>query len=108
MTATVPDTELKTRHAAMWASGDYPGMVETFLLPLGPRLVDAAGAGAGRRVLARAARNGHPAPPRGNREPRHPRRPARRRRRRLRPDARAAGRRPRPRADAGRRPRLDD
>src|SRR3954463_16612705 len=39
MTATVPDTELKTRHRAMWASGDYPGMVETFLTPLGPRLV---------------------------------------------------------------------
>ena len=35
--------ELKSRHRAMWASGDYPSMVETFLLPLGPRLVDAGG-----------------------------------------------------------------
>jgi SAM-dependent methyltransferase len=25
----------------MWASGDYPSMVETWLLPLGPRLVEA-------------------------------------------------------------------
>ena len=39
MTVDVADTELKTRHAAMWASGDYPLMVETFLLPIGPRLV---------------------------------------------------------------------
>ena len=31
----------------MWASGDYPAMVETFLLPLGPRLVEACGIGAG-------------------------------------------------------------
>jgi len=30
--------ELKSRHRAMWASGDYPSMVETFLLPLGPRI----------------------------------------------------------------------
>ena len=29
----------------MWASGDYPRMVETFLLPLGPRLVAACGIG---------------------------------------------------------------
>ena len=29
----------------MWASGDYPKMVETFLTPLGPRLVDACGIG---------------------------------------------------------------
>jgi hypothetical protein len=39
--ALPPDAELKARHRKMWASGDYPSMVETFLLPLGPRLVEA-------------------------------------------------------------------
>src|ERR671916_1083603 len=43
----------------MWASGDYPGMVETFLLPLGPRLVEACGIGAGMRVLDGAAGTGN-------------------------------------------------
>ena len=43
MTSAAQDTELKQRHRKMWASGDYPSMVETFLLPLGPRLVEAAG-----------------------------------------------------------------
>lgn len=33
------DEQLKAKHRAMWASGDYPSMVETFLLPLGPALV---------------------------------------------------------------------
>ncbi|HWJ50477.1 MAG TPA: hypothetical protein VNR42_05620, partial [Solirubrobacteraceae bacterium] len=41
VSAAVPNPELKARHRAMWASGDYPSMVETFLLPLGPRLVEA-------------------------------------------------------------------
>jgi SAM-dependent methyltransferase len=53
------DTELKARHRAMWAEGDYPSMVETFLLPLGPRLVDACGIGAGMRVLDVAAGTGN-------------------------------------------------
>lgn len=43
----------------MWASGDYPSMVETFLLPLGPRLVDACGIEAGVRVLDVAAGTGN-------------------------------------------------
>ena len=34
---------IKTRQQAMWASGDYPSMVDTFLLPLGPKLVEACG-----------------------------------------------------------------
>ena len=55
MTAIQDDAELKTRHRAMWASGDYPKMVETFLLPLGPRLVDACGIG---RERSRARRRG--------------------------------------------------
>ncbi len=56
---TVSDTELKSRHRAMWASGDYPSMVETFLLPLGPRLVEAAGIEPGQRVLDVAAGTGN-------------------------------------------------
>jgi SAM-dependent methyltransferase len=43
----------------MWASGDYPSMVETFLLPLGPRLVDACEIGPGMRVLDVAAGTGN-------------------------------------------------
>jgi SAM-dependent methyltransferase len=53
------NTELKARHRKMWASGDYPSMVETFLLPLGPRLVEASGIGAGMRVLDVAAGTGN-------------------------------------------------
>ena len=53
------DSELRTKQAAMWASGDYPAMVETFLLPLGPRLVEAAGIQPGMRVLDVAAGTGN-------------------------------------------------
>jgi len=53
------DPELKARHRAMWASGDYPSMVETWLLPLGPRLVEASGIGPGVRVLDVAAGTGN-------------------------------------------------
>ena len=59
MASTAPDSELKARHRAMWASGDYPSMVETFLLPLGPRLVAACGIGPGMRVLDVAAGTGN-------------------------------------------------
>jgi hypothetical protein len=52
---TTADAKLKTRHRAIWASGDYPSMVETFLLLLGPRLVEACGIAAGDRVLDIAA-----------------------------------------------------
>jgi ubiquinone/menaquinone biosynthesis C-methylase UbiE len=57
--STLPDTDLKARHRAMWASGDYPSMVETFLTPLGPRLVDACQIGPGMRVLDVAAGTGN-------------------------------------------------
>jgi SAM-dependent methyltransferase len=57
--SAAPDAELKARHRAMWASGDYPSMVETFLLPLGPRLVEACGIGAGMKVLDVAAGTGN-------------------------------------------------
>src|SRR5687767_15527694 len=57
--SSVSDSELKGRHRAMWASGDYPSMVETFLTPLGPRLVEACGVGSGMRVLDVAAGTGN-------------------------------------------------
>jgi SAM-dependent methyltransferase len=47
----------------MWASGDYPSMVETWLTPLGPRLVTASGIGPGARVLDVAAGTGNAAIP---------------------------------------------
>jgi len=54
-----PDPELKARHRAMWASGDYPSMVETWLLPLGRTLVEACGIGPGMRVLDVGAGTGN-------------------------------------------------
>ena len=59
MTGPVTDPEVIARHRAMWATGDYPSMVETFLLPLGPRLVEACGIGPGMRVLDVAAGTGN-------------------------------------------------
>ena len=59
MSTATPDSELKVRHRKMWASGDYPTMVETFLLPLGPRLVEACDIGPGMRVLDVAAGTGN-------------------------------------------------
>jgi SAM-dependent methyltransferase len=62
-TTATADAELKARHRAMWASGDYPSMVETFLLPIGPSLVEACGIGPGMRVLDVAAGTGNAALP---------------------------------------------
>jgi SAM-dependent methyltransferase len=59
MSVHAADSELKARHRAMWASGDYPIMVDTFLLPIGPRLVEACGITAGTRVLDVAAGTGN-------------------------------------------------
>ncbi len=59
MSTTSADHELKARHRAMWASGDYPTMVETFLLPLGPVLVKACDIGPGQQVLDVAAGTGN-------------------------------------------------
>ena len=59
MSSTDADRELKARHRVMWASGNYPSMVETFLLPLGPRLVEACGIREGMRVLDVAAGTGN-------------------------------------------------
>jgi SAM-dependent methyltransferase len=59
MSSTVSDSELKGRHRKMWASGDYPSMVEMWLLPLGPRLVEACGIESGMRVLDVGAGTGN-------------------------------------------------
>ena len=72
-------------------------MVETFLLPLGPRLVEACGVTEGARVLDVAAGTGNAS---------DPRRAARRPRDGQRPHARAARGGPRPLRGAGARHRL--
>jgi SAM-dependent methyltransferase len=59
MVTTTSDSELKARHRAMWASGDYPAMVEKWLLPLGPRLVAACGIGSWTHVLDVGAGTGN-------------------------------------------------
>ena len=67
MTVTAGDTELKARHRKMWASGNYPRMVETFLLPIGQRLVEACDVRAGQRVLDVAAGTGNASLPAASR-----------------------------------------
>jgi SAM-dependent methyltransferase len=57
--ATAADEELKARHRKMWASGNYPTMVQTFLLPLGDRLVSVIGLDGGESVLDVAAGTGN-------------------------------------------------
>jgi SAM-dependent methyltransferase len=59
VSSTTPDSELKARHRAMWASGDYASMVEMWLLPIGARLVEACGIEPGMRVLDVAAGSGN-------------------------------------------------
>ncbi|WIM94660.1 methyltransferase domain-containing protein [Actinoplanes oblitus] len=56
------DTELKSKHRAMWASGDYPAVAD-LVAPLGPALVEAAGIGPGQRVLDVGAGTGNAALP---------------------------------------------
>lgn len=63
MSYTMSDSDLKARHRAMWASGDYASMVETFLLPLGPRLVEACGIGPRMPVLDVACGTGNASVP---------------------------------------------
>jgi SAM-dependent methyltransferase len=57
------DRALKARHRAMWAFGDYPGLVTDLITPLGTALVTAAGVRAGDRVLDVAAGSGNAAIP---------------------------------------------
>ena len=67
MSVEVADSDLKARHATMWASGDYPLMVETWLLPIGERLVEGSGISEGTRVLDVAAGTGNASIPAGRR-----------------------------------------
>ncbi|MFC4064987.1 class I SAM-dependent methyltransferase [Actinoplanes subglobosus] len=54
-------TTVKTKHRAMWASGDYPAVASELVAPLGPALVQAAGIGPGRTVLDVGAGTGNAA-----------------------------------------------
>lgn len=64
MTTTAnSDRELKARHRALWASGDYPAVAAELIPQLGPELVKAAGVRAGQRVLDVGAGSGNAAIP---------------------------------------------
>lgn len=62
-TATEADRELKKKHRAMWASGDYPALADELLLELGAVLVEACGIKPRQRVLDVAAGTGNAAIP---------------------------------------------
>lgn len=55
------DRQLKTRHRAMWASGDYARIADELVWDLGARLVDAVGVHPGDRVLDVATGTGNAA-----------------------------------------------
>jgi SAM-dependent methyltransferase len=57
------DRELKARHRAMWALGDYPAVATTVIPELGPILVEASGVRAGQTVLDVGAGSGNAAIP---------------------------------------------
>jgi ubiquinone/menaquinone biosynthesis C-methylase UbiE len=60
---TEADRELKGKHRAMWASGDYPALADEMLLELGAVLVEACGIRSRQRVLDVAAGTGNAAIP---------------------------------------------
>lgn len=62
-TANDTDRELKSRHAAMWARGDYPTVAAELISSFGPILIDAAGVHSQDRVLDIAAGAGNVAIP---------------------------------------------
>ena len=60
---TTADRELKAKHRAIWALGDYPAVVAQIIPELGTTLVEAAGITSGDRVLDVAAGTGNAAIP---------------------------------------------
>lgn len=58
-----PDRELKAKHRALWASGDYAAVAAELIPDLGAELVRASGVRAGQRVLDVAAGSGNAAIP---------------------------------------------
>ncbi|MDO9495946.1 MAG: class I SAM-dependent methyltransferase [Nocardioides sp.] len=63
MTDTVIPADLKARHRALWALGDYPDVAATVIPDLGQALVDACRVTAGDRVLDIAAGSGNASVP---------------------------------------------
>jgi ubiquinone/menaquinone biosynthesis C-methylase UbiE len=66
MTSTVQrdsDRELKAKHRALWASGNYAAVAAELIPTLGPELVRACGVGAGQDVLDVGAGTGNAAIP---------------------------------------------
>ena len=63
MNTMTDDTQLKSRHRAMWAMGDYPAVASGVIDPLGEVLVDACGITAGEKVVDVAAGSGNAALP---------------------------------------------
>lgn len=61
--AQAADRDLKAKHRAVWASGDYPALAREVIPELGPVLVAAADVGPGRRVLDVAAGSGNASVP---------------------------------------------
>lgn len=57
------DQQIKSKHRAMWASGDYAAVAAELIPELGPALVAAAGVRSGQRVLDVAAGTGNAAIP---------------------------------------------
>ncbi|MGN8551115.1 UNVERIFIED_CONTAM: class I SAM-dependent methyltransferase [Microbacterium sp. SLM126] len=57
------DKALKTKHRAMWASGDYPTLAYDLIWSLGPRVVEAVDVRRGERVIDIAAGSGNAAIP---------------------------------------------
>src|SRR5215217_1577359 len=62
-TAIDADRELKAKHRATWAQGNYAAVASDLIPSLGPVLVDAAAITAGDRVLDVAAGTGNAAIP---------------------------------------------
>src|SRR5215213_6647216 len=63
ITTTTEDQALKAKHAAMWASGNYPAVADEVVGSLGGVLVEAVAVQPGQRVLDVAAGTGTSAVP---------------------------------------------